>query len=36
MGENAMAICHEYRVLMRSVHCISDFPKPNTNVQKVA
>lgn len=31
-----MAICHEYRVLMKSVCHISDFPKPNTNVEKVA
>lgn len=31
-----MAIYHECRVLMKSVHHISDFPKPNTNVEKVA
>lgn len=31
-----MAICHEYRLLMKSVHHISAFPKPNTNVGKVA
>lgn len=36
MEKNAMAICHEYKLLMKSVHHISAFLKPSTNVEKVA
>lgn len=36
MEKNATAICHEYKLLLKSVHHISAFPKPNTNVEKVA
>lgn len=34
--KNAVALYHEYRLLMKSVHHISAFPKPHTNVEKVA
>lgn len=36
MEKNATAICHQYKLLLKSVHHISAFPKPNTNVEKVA